>query len=62
MRALEKAGFDSRELAEVTSTFAATLMRDASPFRHSGKDVPVGTLSAILRDADLTGDQLRALL
>ncbi|MBI3979163.1 MAG: type II toxin-antitoxin system HicA family toxin [Chloroflexi bacterium] len=30
--------------------------------RHADKTIPAGTLADILKDADLTGDELRTLL
>ena len=29
---------------------------------HPGREVPIGTLRSILRDADISGDDFRALL
>lgn len=59
----EKAGFAPRR----QKGSHLHLFRDTDRWRvtipiHRGKDIPVGTLKAILKDADLTIDELRKLL
>jgi predicted RNA binding protein YcfA (HicA-like mRNA interferase family) len=63
VRALEKKGFVEKR----RKGSHAHLFRDADRRRvtvpvHKGKEIPEGTLRAILKDADLTPNELRELL
>jgi len=63
IRALKKIGF--REHAERGTShlvFSHPDGRRTTIYRHGGKDIKKGTLSGILRDIDVTPDQLRRLL
>ncbi len=63
VKTLEKAGFIARR----QKGSHLHMYRDSDQKRvtvpiHKGKTIPVGTLKAILKDADLTVDQLRGLI
>jgi len=60
---LKKAGFTPKR----QKGSHLTLWREANKRRvtvpiHPGREVPIGTLQSILRDADISAEDLRALL
>ena len=63
IRALLRAGFVVLEQtgSHVTMSHPATGGRATVP-SHGGRDLPTGTLRAILRGAKLTADEFRGLL
>lgn len=63
VRALEKAGFTARrQRGSHLHMYRSTDQKRVTVPVHKGKNIPVGTLKAILKDADLTVDQLRDLI
>jgi len=63
LRAIKKAGFVSKQ----QKGSYLTLKRESDSRRvtipvHPGREVPIGTLRAILRDADISRDEFRKLL
>ncbi|MGI8668997.1 MAG: type II toxin-antitoxin system HicA family toxin [Aridibacter sp.] len=63
IRVLEKSGFiQKRQKGSHVHLFRDIDKRRVTVPIHKGKDIPIGTLKAILRDADLSADNLRELL
>jgi len=63
IRALEAIGFVARrQKGSHLHLFRESDHRRVTVPIHKGKDIPVGTLKAILKDAGLTADELRKLL
>jgi predicted RNA binding protein YcfA (HicA-like mRNA interferase family) len=63
VKVLEKIGFIARrQKGSHLSLLRETDGRRATVPIHKGKEIPVGTLKAILKDADLSGERLRELL
>jgi predicted RNA binding protein YcfA (HicA-like mRNA interferase family) len=63
VRALETIGFVARrQKGSHLQLFRESDRRRVTIPIHKGKDIPVGTLKAILKDAGLTADELRKLL
>jgi len=63
VRILLKLGFEeSKETGTSHLVFRHADKRRTTVSRHSGKDIPTGTLRSILRDIELTTEQLKKLL
>ncbi len=63
VKALEKAGFVSRrQKGSHLHMFRESDRRRVTVPIHKGRDIPTGTLRGILKDAEITPDQLRELL
>jgi predicted RNA binding protein YcfA (HicA-like mRNA interferase family) len=63
IRALKRAGFEEqRQRGSHLHLRRASDGRRATVPVHKGRDIPTGTLRAILRDADISIDQFRELL
>ena len=63
IRALKRAGFEEqRQRGSHLHLKRASDGRRVTVPVHKGRDIPTGTLRAILRDADISIDQFRELL
>ena len=63
IRALKRAGFEEqRQSGSHLHLRRATDGKRVTVPVHKGRVVPIGTLRAILRDADISGDEFRRLL
>ena len=63
VKVLKSAGFvERRQKGSHLHLYRESDRRRVTVPIHKGKDIPVGTLKAILKDADMTGDELRKLL
>lgn len=63
VKALEKAGFVSRrQKGSHLHMFRESDGRRVTIPIHKGRDIPTGTLRGILKDAEITPDELRELL
>jgi predicted RNA binding protein YcfA (HicA-like mRNA interferase family) len=63
VRALEGAGFIARrQKGSHLHLFRESDRRRVTVPIHKGKDIPIGTFKAILKDAGLTVDEFRKLL
>jgi len=63
IRTLEAIGFvGRRQKGSHLHLFRESDRRRVTVPIHKGKDIPIGTLKAILKDAGLTADELRKLL
>jgi len=63
VRVLKKAGFvEKRQKGSHLTMWRESDKRRATVPIHSGREVPIGTLRGILRDADISADDFRALL
>jgi len=63
VRALKKAGFvERRQKGSHLHMFRESDKRRVTIPIHAGRNIPIGTLKAILKDADLTTDQMLELL
>ena len=63
LRAIKKAGFiPKRQKGSHLTLKRETDNRRVTIPIHSGREVPIGTLRAILRDADISSDEFRKLL
>ena len=63
IRVLKKAGFvEKRQKGSHLTMFRESDKRRATVPIHAGREVPIGTLRGILRDADISADNFRALL
>jgi predicted RNA binding protein YcfA (HicA-like mRNA interferase family) len=63
IRVLEVVGFVSRrQKGSHLHLYREKDKRRVTVPIHKGKNIPIGTLKSILKDADLTADQLRKLL
>ena len=61
-RALERSGFVLKRQSGSHLLFEHPDGRITTVPVHSSKDVPKGTLKAILRDIEITNDQLREMM
>ncbi|MBN1452058.1 MAG: type II toxin-antitoxin system HicA family toxin [Anaerolineales bacterium] len=63
VRVLKKAGFvEKRQKGSHLSMWRGSDKRRVTIPIHPGREVPIGTLRSILRDADISADDFRALL
>lgn len=63
VRVLKKAGFvEKRQKGSHLTMWRESDKRRATVPVHPGREVPIGTLRGILRDADISADNFRALL
>ena len=63
IKVLLQLGFSERKTSATSHiVYAHTDGRRATIARHSGKDIPRGTLRGILRDINISPDELRQLL
>lgn len=63
VRVLKKAGFvEKRQKCSHLTMWRESDKRRATVPIHSGREVLIGTLRGILRDADISADDFRALL
>ncbi|MGI8787526.1 MAG: type II toxin-antitoxin system HicA family toxin [Pyrinomonadaceae bacterium] len=63
IRVLEKSGFvRKRQKGSHVHLFRETDKRRVTVPVHKGKDIPVGTLRAILKDADLSAEEFIKLI
>ena len=63
VRVLKKAGFaEKRQKGSHLTMWRESDKRRVTVPIHPGREVPVGTLRSILRDADISADNFRALL
>ena len=63
IRALKQAGFEERrQRGSHLHLYRASGGKRVTVPVHKGRTVPVGTLRAILRDADISVDEFRSLL
>lgn len=63
VRALEVVGFvPRRQKGSHLHLYRGNDKRRVTVPIHKGRNIPIGTLKSILKDADLTDDQLRSLL
>ncbi len=63
VKALEKAGFvRRRQKGSHLHMFRESDGRRVTIPIHQGRDIPTGTLRGILKDAEITPDELRELL
>jgi len=63
VRVLKKAGFaDKRQKGSHLTMWRESDKRRVTVPIHPGREVPIGTLRSILRDADISADNFRALL
>jgi predicted RNA binding protein YcfA (HicA-like mRNA interferase family) len=62
-RVLIKAGFvEKRQKGSHLTMWRESDKRRVTVPMHPGREVPIGTLRSILRDADISADDFRALL
>ena len=62
-RVLRKAGFaEKRQKGSNLTMWRESDKRRVTVPIHPGREVPIGTLRSILRDADISADDFRALL
>jgi len=62
VRALKKVGFvEKRQKGSHLTMWRERDKRRVTIPIHRGREVPIGTLRSILRDADISGDDFRAL-
>jgi len=63
VRVLKKAGFvEKRQKGSHLTMWRGSDKRRVTIPIHPGREVPIGTLRSILRDADISADDFRALL
>ena len=63
VRVLKKAGFvEKRQKGSHLTMWRESDKRRVTVPIHSAREIPVGTLRSILRDADISTDDFRALL
>ncbi|MDO9300635.1 MAG: type II toxin-antitoxin system HicA family toxin [Anaerolineales bacterium] len=63
IRVLKKAGFvETRQKGSHLTMKRESDKRRATVPVHPGREVPIGTLRGILRDADISAEDFRALL
>lgn len=63
VRVLKKTGFvEKRQKGSHLTMWRESDKRRVTVPIHRGREVPIGTLRSILRDADISGDDFRALL
>jgi predicted RNA binding protein YcfA (HicA-like mRNA interferase family) len=63
LRVLKKAGFvEKRQKGSHVTLWCERDRRRATVPVHPGREVPIGTLRSILRDADISVDDFRGLL
>ncbi len=63
VRVLKKAGFiEKRQKGSHLTLWRETDKRRVTVPIHARREVPIGTLRSILRDADISADDFRALL
>lgn len=63
IRVLKKAGFvEKRQKGSHLTMWRESDKRRATVPVHRGREVPLGTLRGILRDADISDEEFRALL
>ena len=62
VKALQAAGFDLTSIRGSHHRLKHPDGRATTVPVHAGKDVPKGTLRSVLRDADLSAEDLRSLL
>ncbi len=63
VRVLKKAGFvEKRQKGSHLTMWRETDKRRVTVPIHAGREVPIGTLRSILRDANISADDFRSLL
>ena len=63
LRALKRAGYkEQRQRGSHIRLWRESDQRQITTVFHKGKDVPIGTLRAILKDAGIEPDEFRKLL
>jgi len=63
VQVLKKAGFvEKRQKGSHLTMWRDSDKRRVTVPIHAGREVPIGTLRSILRDADITADDFRSLL